>query len=346
VNILFITHQFYPAVGGTEANAEFLAQALHGAGINVHLVTWTTRKGVRQFPYTIIRSPSWKGLIKEHRWADIVFENSPVLRLSWPSFFFRKPLIVVLNTWLSKEDGSPSLQAGVKYWWLKRASGVIAVSNAIRAKCWPDAVVIENAYNDELFNETTPWEHRSKTFVFLGRLVSDKGADMAIRAVAKLITGNLNIPALPGITLTIIGDGTDAEQLKGLVKELKLDAVVSFKGNLSGRQLVDTLNQHKFMLIPSKWEEPFGIVALEGMACGCIPIVSDGGGLPEAVGEAGLVFKRGDLDDMIKNMLEVVNDQKLQRKLRHLSASHLQAHSKRVISDRYLDIIKQAFNKN
>src|SRR5690606_40338743 len=95
-----------------------------------------------------------------------------------------------------------------------------------------------------------------------------------------------------GFRLTIIGDGPEAPVLKALAVKYGLEHKVDFKGSLQGKELVDCLNQHKLILVPSRWEEPFGNVALEGMACGCIPVVSDGGGLAEAVGHAGLTFQR------------------------------------------------------
>ena len=51
--------------------------------------------------------------------------------------------------------------------------------------------------------------------------------------------------------------------------------------------MVEELNRHEIMVVPSRWNELFGVVALEGMACGCAMLVSDGGGLPDAVGYAG-----------------------------------------------------------
>ncbi|HEX8019134.1 hypothetical protein, partial [Mucilaginibacter sp.] len=176
LKVLLLTHKFYPDLGGTEANAEFLAKAFHNYGAEVHLLTWTQQSGTEVFPYKVVRNPGLRQLLFEHNWADVVFENSPVLRMSWPAVFFRKPLVVSLNTWLSNEDGSKSVAARTKYLWLGKASSVIAVSDAIRQKCWPDAVVIENAYNDELFVQTIANDSKPKSFVFLGRLVSDKGA--------------------------------------------------------------------------------------------------------------------------------------------------------------------------
>ena len=92
------------------------------------------------------------------------------------------------------------------------------------------------------------------------------------------------------VSLTVIGAGPELSALKERVTALNLTGRVKFTGGLTGNALVDELRQHKFILIPSKWREPFGVVALEGMAAGCIPIVADGGGLPDAVGNAGVIF--------------------------------------------------------
>lgn len=347
MKIILLTHKFYPAVGGTEANAEFLAQVFHEHGFIVHLITWTQQKGEKKFPYKVIRNPSLKELITEHIWADVVFENSPVLRLSWPSIFFGRPLIVVLNTWISNEDGTKSIAARTKYFWLKRAFRVIAVSKAIAKKCWAKAVVIDNAYNDDLFKRQTDWALRTKQFVFLGRLVSDKGADMAVEAIDRLNKICL-APVSTGdnLSLTIIGEGKDAEKLKTLVDEKRLNSIVSFEGNLSGQALVDILNEHKYILVPSRWEEPFGIVVLEGMASGCIPIVSDGGGLPDAVGTAGLIFKRGDINDMVGKLTKVLSNTELRSQLQSSASAHLFSHSKAAIGRQYIEIIETVVYKN
>ncbi|HEY9196395.1 MAG TPA: glycosyltransferase family 4 protein [Mucilaginibacter sp.] len=339
LKILFITHKFYPDLGGTEANAEFLAGAFHDKGAIVHLLTWTKTSGTKEFPYRIVRNPGLLQVISEHAWADVVFENSPVLRLSWPAAFFNKRLVVVLNTWLNNEDGSKSLQARLKYAWLKKATKVITVSDALRKKCWPEATVIENAYNDKLFVRINAEAQRTKRFVFLGRVVSDKGADMAIEAINKLKNEHVN-QALGDISLTVIGEGKDLAKLKQYVKDLNLEDLVTFEGSLTGERLVASLNQHNYLLVPSRWEEPFGIVALEGLACGCIPVVSDGGGLPDAVGDAGIVFKRGDIEDMVNSITNVLTDTSLQQRLKAAANKHLQEHSSEVVAQQYFDIIQ------
>ena len=344
--ILFLSHKFYPDIGGIEVNSEILAIGFQQAGMEVKLVTWTNEKGSKSFPFDVIRNPDLKALFKLHRWADIVYENNPCLRLAWPRIFTRKPYVVAIRTWINRMDGKLGFQDVLKNKWLQNASAVIAVSDAVRKKSWPKAIVIGNPYRNSLFR-IKPEIERDRDFVFLGRLVSDKGADFAIQAVATLSKlAEYKSLSSPGLTLTIIGEGTQKEALKDMVKNLGLEKNVVFSGMLTGEDLVECLNRHRYLLVPSIWEEPFGNVALEGMGCGCIPIVSDGGGLPDAVGKAGLIFKRKDLNDLIEVIKAVYHNQFLVQQLLAAAPEHLRNHQPEFIAKRYLEVVEQSVSKN
>jgi glycosyltransferase involved in cell wall biosynthesis len=339
LKILILSHRFYPEVGGIETNSEILASAFHRFGTEVHVLTWTKHNNKNQFPFAVIRDPDLVQLFREHQWADVVFENNPCLRLSWPNTFIRKPLVIAVNTWVNRTKGNKGVQDKLKSLWFKRAKSVIAVSEAVRRKEWPGAVVIENPYNDRLFKITGEAE-RKIPFVFLGRLVSDKGADQAIRAISMLI--NEKLLDKNHLQLTIIGDGPERKKLMFLRKELSLYGAIHFTGILKGKELVECLNKHEFILVPSSWEEPYGNVVLEGMACGCIPVTSNGGGMPEAVGNAGFIFKRNNLGDMVDTLKSVLSGaDKVEHVLRQVP-EHLKKHSLEVVAERYFTIIKGA----
>jgi glycosyltransferase involved in cell wall biosynthesis len=86
--------------------------------------------------------------------------------------------------------------------------------------------------------------------------------------------------------------------LEGFVKTRPGDAGVplpiEFLGRKSPHELARIYNEHRFLVIPSMWNEPFGLVALEAIACGCQPIGADDGGLPEAIGPCGRIFPKAD----------------------------------------------------
>jgi glycosyltransferase involved in cell wall biosynthesis len=340
LKILFITHKFYPDIGGIEVNSEILALAFHHAGHQVRLITWTSSTGDKAFPFQVIRQPGVAALFKEHRNAEVVFENNPSLRLSWPAVFFNKPIVVALRTWINRIEGGMAWQDKLKIHWLKCASAVIAVSDAVRKRCWPEATVIGNPYRQNLFR-VLPDVQRTRDFVFMGRLVPDKGADIALKALHNLSTGTTSLP-----TLTIIGNGPEQEGLQELAKTLDVESQVNFTGSLRGEELVACLNQHRYLLVPSTWEEPFGNVALEGMACGCLPIVSNGGGLPDAVGNAGLVVERGNVDALTKGIQTLFNDTELEQQLRNAATTHLANHHPNVVSKKYLALVEAAATRS
>lgn len=341
MKILFLSHYFYPQIGGIEVNSDLLAHAFHQHGHEVRLVTWSPDPEERKFDFPVIRQPGLSTLFKEHRWADLVFENNPCLRLGWPALFSGKPTVVALCTWVSRTDGSKGWQDKLKYKWLQRAAKVIAVSDIIREECFPPAVVIGNPYGVDTFKKI-PGAIRDLDFVFLGRLVSDKGADVAIKAIQSLINDPLYKTRGLTFNLTIIGKGDEMDNLVAMVKDMGLTSFVTFTGALSGDTLVAALNRHKYMLVPSVWKEPFGNVALEGMACGCLPIVSDGGGLSDAVGNAGLVFKRGDVESLVETIKDLLADPEMEKNLRAHADAHLRNHYPDVVSAKYLDVLKNA----
>lgn len=336
MNILILSHKFYPNLGGIESISEMLADEFIKAGRQVRVVTWTIDLTQKNFAFKVIRNPGIRQLFQQYRWADIVLENNPCLRLAWPNFFIQKPRITGLQTWISRVDNRISNIDRIKRIYLSFAITVIACSDSLRKKSYENAIVIGNPYNHISF-KNKPDIVRDKAFVFLGRLVSDKGADLAIKALSKLnqttITGQKYL-------LTIIGDGEDRIKLENLVKELNLTNQVVFTGAKFGVELVNLLNKHRYILVPSVWEEPFGIVALEGMACGCLPFVSDGGGLPDAVGSAGLTFHRGDEDDLVKVIKQLLDNPLLENQLRGEIQQHLAKHTITVVAKKYLDVIE------
>jgi glycosyltransferase involved in cell wall biosynthesis len=145
--------------------------------------------------------------------------------------------------------------------------------------------------------------------------------------------------------LTIVGDGPERDNLEQLVSDLRLRENVRFAGALRGEEIARVLNKHNILLVTSRWKEPFGIVALEGIACGCLPIVSDGGGLPDAIGNAGISFKSGDIDDLVRAIRKVINDPVLTQQMRDAAPSHLVAHSSSQVSQRYLASIESVVHR-
>lgn len=339
MKIVILSDKFSPDIGGIESISKMFAEEFVKMGHEVRIVTHSKDIVSSDFSYNVIRQPKLKALFEQFIWADVVFENNPCVRLAWPLFFVSRPKVTGLQTWIASADGSQGIIHHLKRYYLKFSFVVTACSNSIRDKTFLRAIVIGNPYQHDLFKIKSEIV-RNNDFVFLGRLVSDKGADLAIKALSQIKKSNQG-----SYSLSIIGSGEEEIVLKKIVKDLSLENEVTFYGAMQGEALVESLNSHQFLLVPSVWEEPFGIVALEGMACGCLPIVSDGGGLPDAVGKAGLIFKRGDVDDLVEKMLKLLHDPKLTAAIRNEMPKHLALHTSKIVANNYINLITKSFEK-
>nr|WP_286194763.1 glycosyltransferase family 4 protein [Synechococcus sp. CCY 0621] len=236
----------------------------------------------------------------------------------------------------------------VKRWILRRSTASIAISEAIRRSSCEGSLVIGNPYRSELF-KCFPGLDRQRDFVFVGRMVSDKGVDLLLHAFAVLVS-NRNIlreaqaQAIgEQLTLTLIGDGPEILSLHRLVNQLGISMNVSFVGTLKGENLAHCLNQHRVLVVPSRWDEPFGNVALEGAACGCIVVGSDGGGLPDAIGDGGILFISGSLEDLVSKLQMALTLSDHERFcMRSRSKTHLQRHTEQHVAAQYLAVLKEA----
>lgn len=113
------------------------------------------------------------------------------------------------------------------------------------------------------------------------------------------------------LNFTIIGDGGAFNRVKLEIKNSKLNNVYLL-GAKSKREVIEEMEQHKIMVVPSKWNETFGLTAAEGMAAGLPVIVTNMGGLPEVVkhGECGYVVNNGDISDMVSK-IKLLNTDKV-----------------------------------
>jgi glycosyltransferase involved in cell wall biosynthesis len=124
--------------------------------------------------------------------------------------------------------------------------------------------------------------HRGDYLLFLGRMSPDKGAHRAI-AVAKET----------GLPLKLAGKKQDDKELtyfRELV-EPHLDERIEYLGEVSHGEKVELLQNARVTLFPIEWEEPFGLVMIESMACGTPVIATRHGAVPEVIedGRSGLI---------------------------------------------------------
>lgn len=342
MKILLLTHAFYPQIGGLETVARVLADEFTARGHEVRVVTHSSAPPAgdkEHFAYTVHRRPGPRELLGLTRWCDVFFQNNISLQTLWPLLLARRPWIVAHQTWLTRVDGSIGWQDRLKTQ-LIRFGSPVAISRAVAAPLPVRAELIGNPYQAEVFG-LRPDVPRADALVFLGRLVSDKGADTLLEALAILKNTD------PGMTppLTVVGDGPELPALRALAERLGVAGQVTFVGQQTGETLVRTLNAHRVLVAPSRLAEPFGVVALEGAACGCVVVGSAGGGLPDAVGPCGLLFPNGDAPALSRALRTALTDDSLRERVAAAAPAHLARHSPGEVAAAYLRLFERALEK-
>ena len=138
--------------------------------------------------------------------------------------------------------------------------------------------------------------------LLVGRLVYEKGFHLALDALAQVIKRSGNV------RFVVAGTGTAEAELKRQARRLGLRAHGTFLGWVGDDMLHSLYRVAEVAIVPSIYE-PFGIVALEAMASGCLCIVADTGGLREVVPDDGTVGLRfpsrdsGALGELLEQVL-------------------------------------------
>lgn len=112
-------------------------------------------------------------------------------------------------------------------------------------------------------------------------------------------------------TLDMFGTGVELSRIKQLAKDLQVDDVVRFCGNLPNEQILQQMREHEIFLFTSDKNEGWGAVANEAMSNGCVIVGSDAiGSIPFLVkdGENGCVFKSCDLDSLTEKVEWLLNN--------------------------------------
>jgi glycogen(starch) synthase len=143
-----------------------------------------------------------------------------------------------------------------------------------------------------------------KLVLLVGRLVYEKGFHLALDALAPVIR------SLRDVRFVVAGTGTAEAELKRQSRRLGLQSHGSFLGWVGDDMLHSLYRVADLCIVPSIYE-PFGLVALEAMASGCLCVVADTGGLREVVpgdGSVGLRFPSRDSSALGAVLEQVLTD--------------------------------------
>ena len=249
--------------------------------------------------------------MKSHSYDVIIIENRPGYMLKLKERTNIPCVLHLHNDFLNKNVHQASeifseLHSiiGVSDFITKRVQEI----NPKQQKC----KTVYNAIDYQRFNQAKPMQREScglseKDFVvvYSGRLTKEKGILQLIKAIKKL----QNIPNLKLLIIGASSYGKDKhptlfiEQLNRASEPIK-DQVV-YTGFIDYQQVPSYLKMADIAVVPSMWEEPFGLTVIEAMAAGLPLITTRSGGIPEICEGVATIVKR---EHIVENLASAILD--------------------------------------
>jgi glycosyltransferase involved in cell wall biosynthesis len=180
------------------------------------------------------------------------------------------------------------------------------------------------------------------TIGFLGRLVESKGVQLLVES----------LPELPeSVQLLIIGKADPANDLQSLAVKLNVSRRTTFLLPVAYSEVPKVLSKMDVLVLPSlntkHWLEQCPRVLIEAMACEVPVVASNSGGIPEVVGNAGLLFRVGDRGDLLDKLLECLKNYSLRAEMARKGRERAVAlFDVPIIAGRIAEAIQKALDAN
>ncbi len=330
MRLLFWTQLYWPHIGGVEVFTAKLIAAMRGRGHEAAVVTShsdldlpdeDSHEGVpihrmpfhsalaERDPAAFLAARRRVAKLKESFAPDVVhinFSDPSVLFHLESSAAHPAPFLVTIHA-LREHAGGPDTLIGRM---LGEAKWVVAVSKAnmveleaLAPEIAGRASVIYNGVEEPSL-VPAPLPRAAPRLVCLGRIVEDKGFDVALAAFAQLV------PRFPEARLVIAGDGPARPGLEAQVQALGIAEAVEFLGWVAPERVSELMNSATLVIVPSRWKEPFGLVAVEAALMARPVVASRVGGLAEVVADAesGLLVEKEDAAALASAIGQLLED--------------------------------------
>jgi glycosyltransferase involved in cell wall biosynthesis len=277
-----------PAYGGTETVIDQLARGLQARGHEVLLCATgdSTSPALTNWEYDVAETSRIGAMAVEithvmHAYehvtrADVIHDHT----LTGPVRAAAHGALPVVTT----NHGPFDRELAAVYRQIAPRVRVIAISECQARAGLAAGVAVDRVIHHGVDASTIPVGRGDGGYLaFLGRMIETKGADLAARAARAA-----------GIPLKIAAkmrEPAEREYFDRVIRPL-LGGDVEYVGELSATEKFDFLGGAVGLLNPLRWDEPFGLVMIEAMACGTPVIAPRRGSVPEIVehGRTGLVY--------------------------------------------------------
>jgi glycosyltransferase involved in cell wall biosynthesis len=370
MKVILYCYAFYPSIGGIESVTKTLAETITKMGYDCTVITETPSAEPDNFPFKVKRRVSNREMLVQMKQHDVICNIELSMKCFMLSKIARRPLVWVHNGYKLScidavgwyMDGPAPMTPWASILFYLKCKGLFYAAKEgfkLYSRRWASKFIFKNiaaskwiAMRQPLKNQVQIYPpftvnqffgsvgilEKEFDFLYFGRLVSEKGVDVLLRAFKLLLenTGRSHFK------LAIVGYGSEKSNLEKLCRELELTKNVFFLGPKRGKDLIDILTRTEITVVPSSWEEPLGGVALEAIASGRIPIISRNGGLLEIVGHEGMSFTNGDWKELSEKMNEIVDDPQLREKLKSKRLEQLEKFDTNLLTAQFLDILQKA----
>ncbi|MBO0357335.1 N-acetyl-alpha-D-glucosaminyl L-malate synthase BshA [Hymenobacter sp. BT186] len=336
----------YPTFGGSGVVATELGKALALKGHRVHFITYSQPVRLDFFnenlfyhevyipPYPLFQFPPYE-LALASKMVDIVQnEKLDVLHVHYAiphasaaymakQILITKGIRVPVITTLHGTDitlvGKDASYEPVVTFSINQSDGVTAVSADLRKETYEyfaiekDIEVIPNFINLDRFKKQDKSHFKAAIAPDGEKLLIHTSNFRSVKRVEDVVHIFDGVRKQIPAKLLLVGDGPDRPRIEKICRDLGLSSNdVRFLGKLEAVE--EVLSVSDLFLMPSE-KESFGLAALEAMSCEVPVISTNAGGIPELNehGITGMVSNVGDVEDMVKNALYVLEDENLPR---------------------------------
>ena len=314
---------------------------------------------LRLYARTLITT-AW--LVRRHRINTICvgeLVTGSWLGLAMRSLFGCKVIIYVHGEEITTVTGG-RLAGNRRAQYLHAADKVVAVSSFTCDALThlmgmrPEKIaLIHNGVDTDRFTPGPPSAHLiakhglegKRMILSVGRLVTRKGIDNAIRAVGKLA------PEMPELRYLIVGDGENRAELEQIIREEGLSRIVTLVGKTSDEDLLGYLRTCELFVLPNRTmpngdTEGFGLVFREANACNKPVIGGRAGGVVEAVveGVSGLLVDGADVDAVAAAIGEILRDPALAAQLSAGGLKLAQDNNTKSVADQFLKVCERVLD--
>jgi glycosyltransferase involved in cell wall biosynthesis len=278
-------------------------------------------------------------------------DSLPALQIAAARHVFAPRAKLLFNTWQNVERPLKWYVRAIRRTTLRASDGVVCANREaqglLRRHGYRQFTTVLPALgvDTRVFTPGEPTPRDRFAIAFVGRLVPEKGLNTLIDAVELLTQSGGQRPT----QLLIIGDGPYRSEIVRHAE--KLGKAVEFAAALPPLQVAQQLRQIDVLVLPSRatsvWQEQFGRVLIEAMACRVPVVGSNSGAIPEVIGEAGLIFPEGDAAALANCLRRLIDSPELHADLARRGAERVQAYyTQERIAQRTLEVYRQVLSQN